>query len=172
MSFHNAIITIIFFLFACFMSLYFIPDDSVGQELPTNETDEVNVVTVDGISIINGDNKAKARDEALRDAYRRAIEKGVGITIRSETEMQMLEVLKDVIMSNSEGYVKKWEIKKEGIRDDGLYSVTINAEVVKGAIKKDNKDALKIIIDLMGNPRFLVLIDETISGEKHPYSIL
>ena len=128
-------------------------------------------VTADGVGLITSNDTARARDEALRDAYRMALEKA-GVNISAYTEMVDLVVIKDVVRANVEGYVESWEIDSEGIRDDGLYYVTITAKVVKTAIKKDDRDALKLIINLMGNPRFLVLIDETNIGEEPPFSIL
>lgn len=132
---------------------------------------EATIVTADGVGLITGGDTTRARDEALRDAYRIALEKA-GVNISAYTEMVDLVVIKDVIRSNVEGHIESWKIDSECIRDDGLYSVTITAEVVKGAIKRDDREALKLIINLMGNPRFLVLADETNIGEEPPFSIL
>lgn len=128
-------------------------------------------VRADGVGLISSNDTARARDEALRDAYRMALEKA-GVNISAYTEMVDLVVIKDVVRANVEGYVESWKIDSEGIRNDGLYYVTITAKVVKAAIKKDDRGALKLIINLMGNPRFLVLIDETNIGEEPPFSIL
>ena len=137
---------------------------------PAQASDSTSV-TADGVGLITSNDTARARDEALRDAYRMALEKA-GVNISAYTEMVNLVVIKDVVRANVEGYVESWKIDSEGIRDDGLYYVTITAKVVKTAIKKDDRDALKLIINLMGNPRFLVLIDETNIGEEPPFSIL
>ena len=133
--------------------------------------DEPTTVTVDGISAIIGEDRARARDEALRDAYRMALEKA-DVNISAYTEMVDLVVIKDVVQANVEGYVKSWQIDGEGVRDDGLYFVTITAKVVTEAIKKDDKEALKLIINIMGNPRFIVLVDETNIEEEPPFSTL
>ena len=137
---------------------------------PAQASDSTSV-TADGVGLITSNDTARARDEALRDAYRMALEKA-GVNISAYTEMVNLVVIKDVVRANVEGYVESWKIDSEGIRDDGLYYVTITAKVVNAAIKKDDRDALKLIINLMGNPRFLVLIDETNIGEEPPFSIL
>ncbi|MCF6147727.1 MAG: hypothetical protein E3K37_03615 [Candidatus Kuenenia sp.] len=133
---------------------------------------KTQLVTVEGVGAIINDDKAGARDEALRDAYRRAVEKGTGISIESETQVDLFIILKDIILARSQGYIRNWEINEECVRDENLYSVKINAEVVNGYIEKDEHDALKIIIDLMGNPRFLVLIDEKNLDTDPPYSVL
>ena len=149
-------------LFMCLMNFCF---------LAYVRADEPTTVTVDGISAIIGEDRARARDEALRDAYRMALEKA-DVNISAYTEMVDLVVIKDVVQANVEGYVKSWQIDGEGVRDDGLYFVTITAKVVTEAIKKDGKEALKLIINIMGNPRFIVLVDETNIEEEPPFSTL
>lgn len=151
------IVLVLFFMLACFVH-------SVQAEKSTT-------VTVVGISETFED-KASARDEAFRDAYRRAIEKGVGIHIKSETDMENLVVIMDVVKASAEGYVKNWKIDDEGTRPDGLYYLTMTAEVVKGEINKEDNDALRIVINLMGNPRFIVLIEETNLGNEPSFSTL
>ncbi len=155
-------ITLYPLLFMCLMNFCF---------LTYVQADEPTTVTVDGISTIIGEDRARARDEALRDAYRMALEKA-GVNISAYTEMVDLVVIKDVVQANVEGYVKSWQIDGEGVRDDGLYFVTITAKVVTEAIKKDDKEALKLIINIMGNPRFIVLVDETNIEEEPPFSTL
>ena len=135
------------------------------------QVNEATSVTVDGVGSIIGNDTARARDEALRDAYRMALEKA-GVNISAYTEMVDLVVIKDVVRAHVEGYVESWKIDAEGIRDDGLFYVTITADVIKAAIKKNDREALKLIINLMGNPRFIVLVDESNFGEELAFSIL
>ena len=149
----------------CFIFILFFTNTSHAQ------TNEATNVTADGVGLITGNDTARARDEALRDAYRIALEKA-GVNISAYTEMVNLVVIKDVVRANVDGYVKSWQIDSEGIRDDGLYCVTITAKVVKATLKKDDRDALKLIINLMGNPRFIVLVDEANIGEEPPFPIL
>ena len=149
-------------LFMCSISIYL---------TPYVHADEAKSVTVVGRGAVIGNDTARARGEALRDAYRWALEKaGVNISVSTETKNHF--VIHDVVRANVEGFVKSWQIIDEGVRDDGLYYVTITAEVAKTAIKKDDRDALKLIIDLMGNPRFIVLVDETNIEKKPPFSTL
>lgn len=139
--------------------------------LPVVHAAESTTVTVDGVGALIGNDSARARDEALRDAYRMALEKA-GINMSTYTEMVDLVVIKDVVRAEVSGHVASWEIEDEGVRGDGLYYVTITAKVVKAPIKKDDKEALRLIIDMMGNPRFIVLVDEVNNGEKPPFSTL
>lgn len=152
-----------FIVSVCFITLIIVHKTVAG---------EIASVTVEGVGAIINNDKAGARDEALRDAYRRAVEKGTGISIEAETQADLFIILKDIVLARSQGYIRNWEITGEGARDEDLYAVKIRAEVVKGYIEKDEYDALKIIIDLMGNPRFLVLVDEKNLDTAPPYSVL
>ncbi len=144
---------------------------SAAYLLPVVHAAESITVTVDGVGTLIGNDSARARDEALRDAYRMALEKA-GVNMSTYTEMVDLVVIKDVVRAEVSGHVTSWEIEDEGVRGDGLYYVTITAKVVKAPIKKDDKEALRLIIDMMGNPRFIVLVDESNNGEKPPFSTL
>ncbi len=138
---------------------------------PCIKAEESTTVTVVGVSE-SFEDKARARDEAFRDAYRRAIEKGVGINIKSGTDMENRVVIMDVVRTRTDGFVKKWKIDDEGTGPGGLYYLTITAEVVKGQLTEDDKDALTLVINLMGNPRFIVTIEETNLGKKPAFSKL
>ena len=142
-----------------------------AQLLPSLHAAESTIVTVDGVGTIIGNDMARARDEALRDAYRMAIEKS-GINMSSYTEMVDLVVIKDVVRAEVSGHVESWKIEDEGVRDDGLYYVTIKATVVNTPVKKDDMEALRLLISLMGNPRFIVMIEETNIGKEVPFSTL
>lgn len=144
-----------------------------GKVVPIQHAsaDKITTVTVDGVATINHNDKARARDDALKDAYRRAIEKGIGVAIHCESVVDMMILLKDIIRTESKGYVKSWRINDEGRRGKGLYYVNVTAEVVNRKLQKEDVSAFKIIIDLMGNPRFIVLIDETNLGQTPQFSI-
>lgn len=113
-------------------------------------------VTAEGVAAILSD-KAQARDEALRDAYRRAVET-VGVQVDSRTEVKDFELFYDRIITQSSGYVRSYKIVREW-EADGMYHVLISAEVVRGDIRND-VSALAYLIDMMGNPRVMVLIEE------------
>ena len=64
---------------------------------PTILEDRENtvIVKVEGVGAIQKGNYAKARDEAIWDAQRRAVEKGVGVLLSSETIVSNSQMLAD-----------------------------------------------------------------------------
>ena len=57
------------------------------------DNEESIIVKVEGVGAIQNGNYAKARDEAIWDAQRRAVEKGVGVMLASETVVANAQLL-------------------------------------------------------------------------------
>lgn len=128
-------------------------------------------VPAEGVgSIINAD-RARARDEALQDAFRRAVEQAVETFVESETYMENLKVIRDKIYSKAEGYVVCHNVLKESVEQD-LYHVTIEALVLPDTLKVDLVNLQVMIKEVIGNPRVMVIIDERNLGEKQHFSIV
>ncbi len=123
----------------------------------------VQSITADGTaSILNGD-KAMARDVAIQDALRNAVEQVTGAVISSNTLVENAMVVEDNIYSKAKGYVKSYSVASEGEADGGLtYNVKVKALVREGAIKEDMAD----IIRGAGNPKLMVLIAESNVGQS------
>ncbi len=120
---------------------------------------EMKTVTAQGVGI--GADKAKARDEAIQDAQRKAVEVGVGLYIKSETIVANFTLVSDNIYKESAGFVHTYTIENEGYdANNEFYRVTIKAQVSmqKLELALDNLyDKLKIA----GNPRVLIAIAGT-----------
>lgn len=117
-------------------------------------------VVAEGVGAVVGGDVARARDEALRDAYRVAIEQGAGVSIASRTDMSDFTVFYDRVVSQAGGYVQSYQILGDYWQTpDGLVHVKIRARVARGDIRSDLQ-ALAILIDMMGNPTIMVLVDE------------
>ncbi len=112
---------------------------------------EDQTVTVTGVSEIVNNNLETAKKKALADAFRNAVEKGLGVWVKSETEVQNFELKKDQILTRASGYVTQHEIIKEG-QKDGIYSVTIKAKVAVDKIGADFKQLVARVKTQMGNP--------------------
>lgn len=126
------------------------------------------LVKVDAIGqspIIKG-NVEKSRIGALREAYTLAVKQK---SDRELGEMQLQSTiinLSDIVANRSKGLVKNYVIVKEGIseRDNNLYSVSIEAMVVeRGELPPEEHESLKLYLELLDNPRILILIPE----DKH-----
>jgi hypothetical protein len=98
---------------------------------------------------------------AIRDAQRSAVEQGAGVFIHSETEVKNFELQKDKIFSRTEGYLLRSDIVSKK-KEDGLYLVTIQADVALDKVKND-LIALKILLESMERPKLMVLIEEDYS---------
>jgi hypothetical protein len=102
------------------------------------------------------------RGEALRDAFRHAIETGLGLKISAQTEMERFRLVKDIVFKESQGFMEKYDILSEGSHSSMGYEVTIKAQVTKGKISEI--DNLRTMIDLMGNPSIAVSVTEVEGG--------
>jgi len=124
-----------------------------------------NFVTVDATgeaAIFNGD-LVQAREKALQDALRNAVEKAVGTIITSDSVSRDFELVEDRVLSQARGYVKKYDItnKKE---DTSTVELTIKAQIGKDELSKDVDAALQIIHQ-KGKPKILIMVAEQNVGQ-------
>lgn len=121
--------------------------------------DTLKEVVAEGVAVL-GQNPAVARDNAIRDALRKAVEQGVGAFLSSETIVENFELISDKIYSSAQGYVSSYEVIKE-VSDSaaGLYRVWIKAKVKLGDIQKD-LEAIGLLVWQMGRPRIMVLLPQ------------
>ncbi len=129
-----------------------------GEEVVLSGGDGVEVL-VEGVGAMSGGGTADlARDAALRDALRKAVEQGVGTLVNSETQVQNFQLISDRIYSASEGYVASYRVIGE--RQDGaLWRVTIRARVKNDRIENDLA-AIGILLLEQNRPRIAVLVKE------------
>ncbi|MBD3422282.1 MAG: hypothetical protein GF398_19385 [Chitinivibrionales bacterium] len=107
------------------------------------------------------------RDEALLAAKRDAVEKGVGTMLLSQTEIENFMVKRDNILTNTQGYVKSFEIISEMPTADNLIQMHIKAVLARSAIHKDLAAAL-ILIESMNKPKVMVIVQENNVGNEEP----
>ncbi|OGW67694.1 MAG: hypothetical protein A3H49_09205 [Nitrospirae bacterium RIFCSPLOWO2_02_FULL_62_14] len=107
---------------------------------------------------------AIARDNAIQDALRKAVEQAVGTMVSSETLVENFQVVRDNIYNKSQGYVKEYKVVKESPGKD-LYAVTISATVSTENLKND-LGALGLLIARVGKPRTLFMIAEQNVGQE------
>jgi hypothetical protein len=103
-----------------------------------------------------GGQASRARDEAINNALRNAVEQGVGTYITSETTVEQMTLVEDRIYSESRGYIKSYEILREGPRE-GVYEVKISA-IVKMEQLADDLESIGLLIRKKRNPRVMVVI--------------
>lgn len=122
------------------------------------------MVTATGTGAIVNENVAAARDRAIDDALRKAVEQALGTYIDSQTRVENFVLVEDRILSWSKGYVSRYEIVEDSKQSPELYQVTV-AATVDVANLQDDVRAVQELIANMGNPRLMFLIDEQNVGD-------
>ncbi len=129
------------------------------------ETAPATEITVVGVGSILNNDAAAARDQAIDDAMRKAVQQALGTFIKSETLVQNYQLVDDRILSWSAGYVKKYAILREGKIPIDTYEVQMRATVNLTELRLDD-DALAALIE-KENPRVMVMIAEQNVGEAN-----
>lgn len=122
-------------------------------------------VEATGLSTVTGGDTALARDAALSDALRKAVEQAVGTLVSSETMVENYQVLSDNVYTKTQGYIKGYQIVREG-QGAGLYQVTVKAAVAMGALK-DDLGGLGMLQRRAEKPRVLFMVAEKNIGHKY-----
>jgi hypothetical protein len=108
---------------------------------------------------VNSEGFGNSKTSALLDAKRNAVEQGIGTVLISQTEVKNFELQKDVILTNTLGSIKKYQILEENRQSAPSYHIRVRA-VVSLANIKSNLMALKILLESMDKPRIMVVISE------------
>ena len=117
---------------------------------------ETKTVTAEGVAEIQGGAKDMARDAALEDAQKRAVEQAIGILIDPQTRVENYQLISDKILSQAKGYIKHYRIAGETV-EDTLLRVRINAEVSLGHLA-DDLSGIGILLGQRHKPRTRTMI--------------
>jgi hypothetical protein len=122
-----------------------------------------------GYGTIYGNNKAAARDRAIEDAQRKAVEQAMGTMISSESVTKNFQLISDRILSLSSGYIEKYRVISEK-EIDGEVEVEI-AAIVGMSKLNDSVQAIKNLIGRIDRPKIMVLIaEQSIREERQQLS--
>ncbi len=125
---------------------------------------ETRVVETTGMAAIGEAGEAAARDFAIADALRKAIEQAVGTFVSSDTTVENYQLLNDTVYTQAQGFVAGYAITNES-QTPGLYQVQVRAEVSTGALRNE-LDAMGLIQMKVERPRVLFMIAEKNIGQK------
>lgn len=134
----------------------------------TSSADQTGgAVEVEGYaSILNG-RKDLAREAALQNAFRRAVEQVVGVAIESKTVVKDYELLNDKIFSRSRGFIKSYRILSEKSEGDS-FRLSIFASVSRYKLEQ-SLDDVGLLIKKIGKPRIaVVLMEQNCEGPNAP----
>jgi len=117
----------------------------------------IQEIIADGVAAITTTSDI-ARDHAISDGLRKAVEQGVGTFINSETVVHNYSLLKDEIYAHAQGYISSYSIMDEEQKDN-LYRVKVLAKVKLSNIEND-LEAIGLLLREKGRPRIMVVIRE------------
>jgi hypothetical protein len=107
------------------------------------------------------------RQEALINAKRNAIEKGIGTILISQTEVENFQLKRDQVITKTMGSVQDFSVENESQKPDGSYDITITAVISKSSMRKDLA-SFHILIQSMNKPKLMILVQENNVGNKQP----
>ncbi|MCB9654995.1 MAG: flagellar assembly protein T N-terminal domain-containing protein [Deltaproteobacteria bacterium] len=121
---------------------------------------ETTTVEVEGVAAVVKDDVAIARDRALDDARRKAVEQVVGAVVSSETLSENFQIVEDRIFARASGFVKTYEILSEQ-KEEGVYRVRVRAVVDQSDVAEHVEQIFRV------KPRVILLIAEQNIGAKN-----
>ena len=130
----------------------------VAMAVPMTAT-ATKAVNVEGVAAIVKDDVAMARDRAIDDAKRKAVEQVAGSQVSSESITKNFQLVEDRIYARASGFVKRYKIVSEH-QDQGVYKVQIEAEVDARRVADD----LSLIMKT--RPRVILMIAEQNVGKN------
>lgn len=147
-----------------FFPVFIIPLFIFSSILRAQVVEVPKEVVTTGVGFILAGDVAKARDDAINDAMRKALEKVLGLLVESETRVEHYQTIEDNIFTKTSGYIHSREIIREGRKEDELYEVVIRA-VVKTADLENDLQAIGVLLREAGKPRLMVLMRESNMAE-------
>lgn len=123
--------------------------------LPFSSLAQDQAKTVTAIGVADGKH-SRARDEALNDALRRAVEQGVGTFVSSVLSVEQQRLVEEKIYTESRGYIQSYRIVRESTQD-GIYEVEVSAQVMMGKLAGD-LESIGLLLQKKQNPRVMVVV--------------
>lgn len=123
---------------------------------------DLREVTVQGISSTK--ERGRARDDAIENGMRRAVEQAAGVFVDAASVSENFELIADKILTKAAGYVRTYKILSEK-EENGIYFVEMTCWVGLVELKED-LIALELLKSRLGYPRVMVIGDEFSDGTR------
>ena len=81
-------------------------------------------------------------EEALKDSFRDAVERAVGVFVDAEQQAENDELIRDKVLTQSNAYIENYNKMSERRLDNGLLEVRIVAKVKKGELTRKLRDTM------------------------------
>lgn len=120
-------------------------------------------VKASGIGVIKDGNKADARQTAIRDAQRNAVEQMTGTFINSETRVKNFQLLQDKIYAQASGFITDYTIEQEKAEGNNYY-ITIKASIKIETLRAE-LISIGLLMEAKGYPKIMLIVDEVIKKD-------
>jgi len=111
------------------------------------------------------------RDDAVKQALRKALEQGAGVQIASYSQTSDFVLVRDTIYSRAFGLISDYKVLSEKPGAGGTVIVEVEA-VVRPSLVVEAWAEVQNLLDQIGRPKIMVWIDERIDGELQRDSIV
>jgi hypothetical protein len=119
------------------VAIFFLSAILIGSSVASTCAEmPVQVVESEGSSIIVGNDRARARNEAVRDALQKAVAQVAGLWLAPQNDTRKSDLLKEQIYGKAEGFIQDYRIISEVVSQD-FYTVAIRASVLADAVRGD-----------------------------------
>ena len=125
---------------------------------PAVAANEEVVIEVEGFAVVREGNLVRARELAVSDGLRSAVEQVVGLLVDSRTRVRNYELIEDSILIRSTGYVAGYEILSTRL-NGGTLEVRLRVRVRREELVRD-LDHLQLTLYRANDPRVMVVIPE------------
>lgn len=135
--------------------LIYVPATADAKTIVTKIDANLVRVTVTGVGM--------DKDEAVRDAMRKAVEAGAGTYIFSQSKTRDFALIRDTVLTRSAGFLQSRKIISAKELEDGTWEVRLQAVVsIKGIV--DTWGVVKNLLQQMGRPKIMVAVTEKINA--------
>lgn len=102
--------------------------------------------------------RPNAREDAINDALRRAVEQAGGIKLESGSASQDMALVSDYIITESCGIIQAYTVLQENPNQDGLYYVRVSAICVQSKADIDRRiREFESLMHQVGRPRMMLV---------------
>ncbi|MBL8033160.1 MAG: hypothetical protein JNJ69_05645 [Leptospiraceae bacterium] len=119
-------------------------------------------VEVTGVAAVQNGNLGLAKDEALKDAKRVAVQEVLGSIVSARTDVKNFQLVQQSVTSKTEGLIETFSILSAAATSDTEYQVRIKAKVSTALVTQ----AIEEVVSSQGKPRMMVIIDESFNGRS------
>jgi hypothetical protein len=117
--------------------------------------------------VAEGNGLGSNESEALMAAKRDAVEKGIGMVLLSQTEIENFQLKRDMVVTKTIGSVKNYEVLSKSKTTDGLFEIKIRATLSRSTMRSDLA-SFQILLESMDKPKVMVVIKENNIGNTEP----